>query len=148
MPRAAAGDPLAGIDADAEFAALVADWHVDTHTAIRDAERELSSEDEDWRLRLQPAPAEDTTTTTSPGSTRSTTCRPTRRRCPAPTAPILVGILLIIVPRSMLFAFGDPLGMPFTLSLFLGVCGVIAALVLFVMRLREYRDEDDDGAVL
>ena len=48
----------------------------------------------------------------------------------------------------MLFAFGDPLGMPFSLSLFLGVSGIITALVLFVMRLREYRDEDDDGAVL
>jgi hypothetical protein len=48
----------------------------------------------------------------------------------------------------MLFAFGDPLGMPFSLSLFLGVSGIITALVLFVMRLREYRDDDDDGAIL
>ena len=48
----------------------------------------------------------------------------------------------------MLFAFGDPLGMPFTVSLFLGVSGIIGALVLFVMRLREYRDDDDDGAML
>ena len=59
----------------------------------------------------------------------------------------MLAILLVMV-SVMLFAFGDPLGMPFTLSLFLGVCGVITALVLFVIRLRGYRDEDDDGAVL
>ncbi len=66
---------------------------------------------------------------------------------PRPTGPILLGMLLVVVSVT-LFAFGDPLGMPFALSLFLGVSGIITALVLFVMRLREYRDEDDDGAVL
>jgi hypothetical protein len=138
-------DPLAGIDADAEFAALVADWHVDTHNAIRDAERALSQEDEDWRLRLnQPeSGAADDFTWLDEGHY----VPPNPPPIPRPTAPIVLGLLLVVL-SIMLFAFGDPLGMPFTLSLFLGVCGIIGALVLFVMRLRDYRDEDDDGAIL
>lgn len=137
-------DPLAGIDADAEFAALIADWHVDTHHAIRDAERSLSREDEDWRSRLnQDEPVDDELTWLDEGHY----VPPNPPPFPRPTAPILLGMALVLV-SVLLLAFGDPLGMPFTLSLFLGVCGIITALVLFVMRLREYRDEDDDGAVL
>ena len=45
-------DPLAGVDTDAAFDALVADWHVDTIAAMRDAERDLTREDADWRARL------------------------------------------------------------------------------------------------
>lgn len=138
-------DPLAGIDADAEFAALVADWHVDTHAAIRDAERALSEEDAEWRQRLdQPeATGDDELTWLDEGHY----VPPAPPPLPRPTVPIVMGMLLVIV-SVMLFAFGDPLGMPFSLSLFLGVTGIICAGVLFVTRLRKYRDEDDDGAVL
>ena len=137
-------DPLAGIDADAEFAALIADWHVDTHHAIRDAERDLSREDEDWRARLnQNEPVDDELTWLDEGHY----VPPNPPPLPRPTAPIVLGMALVVL-SVLLFAFGGALGMPFTLSLFLGVCGIITALVLFVMRLREYRDEDDDGAVL
>jgi hypothetical protein len=137
-------DPLAGIDADAEFAALIADWHVDTHNAIRDAERALSREDEDWRARLdRDEPADDELTWLD----EDHYVPPNPPPIPRPTAPIVLGMVLVVV-SVLLLAFGDPLGMPFSLSLFLGVCGIITALVLFVMRLREYRDEDDDGAVL
>jgi hypothetical protein len=146
-PDAPAGpaDPLEGIDADAEFAALVADWHVDTHVAIRDAERALSQEDEDWQLRLsqQESSSPDDFTWLDEGHY----VPPNPPPIPRPTAPIVLGLLLVVL-SIMLFAFGDPLGMPFTVSLFLGVSGIIGALVLFVMRLREYRDEDDDGAIL
>jgi len=142
-------DPLAGIDADAEFAALIADWHVDTHTAIRDAEKALSRDDEDWRARLNQEPSGEA----QPERDDLTWLDdehyvpPNPPPIPRPTGPILLGMLLVVV-SVMLLAFGDPLGMPFSLSLFLGVSGIITALVLFVMRLREYRDEDDDGAVL
>jgi hypothetical protein len=136
-------DPLAGIDADAAFAALVADWHVDTHAAIRDAERDLSREDEDWRMRLdrrepekEPAWLDD-----------EHYVPPNPPPLPRPTAPIVLGLLLVALGIS-LFAFGDELGFASTMSLFLGVTSIIAALVLFVMRLRAHRDEDDDGAVL
>ena len=148
VPAEPPSDPLAGIDTDAEFNALIADWHVDTHTAIRDAERALSDADEDWRLRLgNQRPADDTSEDEVTWLDDEHYVPPNPPPLPRPTAPILVGILLII-GSVMLFAFGDPLGMPFTLSLFLGVCGVITALVLFGTRLRRYRDEDDDGAVL
>jgi hypothetical protein len=147
-------DPLAGIDADAEFEALIADWHVDTHTAIHEAERALTESDEFWRLRLG-YPAGDDTDGAAEADTDDEPAwlddehyvPPNPPPVPRPTGPILLGMLLVVV-SVMLFAFGDPLGMPFTLSLFLGVCGVITAGVLFVTRLRAYRDEDDDGAVL
>lgn len=142
-------DPLAGIDADAEFAALIADWHVDTHLAIRDAEKALSRDDEDWRQRLnhEPPDATDAAHDDLPWLDDEHYVPPNPPPIPRPTGPILLGMLLVVV-SVMLFAFGDPLGMPFALSLFLGVAGIITALALFVMRLREYRDEDDDGAVL
>lgn len=141
-------DPLAGIDADAEFAALTADWHVDTHTAIRDAEKALSRDDEDWRLRLnRDAAAGETGREELTWLDDEHYVPPNPPPIPRPTGPILLGMLLVVA-SVMLLAFGDPLGMPFSLSLFLGVTGIITAGVLFVMRLREYRDEDDDGAVL
>jgi hypothetical protein len=142
-------DPLAGIDADAEFAALIADWHVDTHTAIRDAERALSRDDEDWRQQLnqQRDPVDDADTDELTWLDDEHYVPPNPPPIPRPAAPIVLAMLLVVV-SIMLFAFGDPLGMPFSLSLFLGVSGIITALVLFVMRLREYRDEDDDGAIL
>jgi hypothetical protein len=138
-------DPLAGIDADAEFAALVADWHVDTHTAIRDAEKELTREDEDWRMRLNAAESR-----TEDGPTwldDDHYVPPTPPPLPRPTAPIVLGLVLIVV-SILLLAFGAQLGMSFELSLFLAVTGILTATTLFVMRLRRYRDEDDDGAVL
>ncbi len=142
-------DPLAGIDADAEFAALIAGWHVDTHSAIRDAERALSRDDEDWRQRLnkEREQSDDADTGDLTWLDDEHYVPPNPPPIPRPTAPIVLAMLLVVV-SIMLFAFGDPLGMPFSLSLFLGVSGIITALVLFVMRLREYRDEDDDGAIL
>jgi hypothetical protein len=138
-------DPLAGIDADAEFAALVADWHVDTHTAIRDAEKELTREDEDWRMRLNAAES-----AIGDGQTwldDDHYVPPTPPPLPRPTAPIVFGLVLVVV-SILLLAFGAELGMSFELSLFLAVTGILTATTLFVMRLRRYRDEDDDGAVL
>jgi hypothetical protein len=139
-------DPLAGIDADAEFAALIADWHVDTHTAIRNAEKELTRDDEDWRLRLNPPPG----SADEDGPTwldEDHYVPPTPPPLPRPTGPIMLGLLLVLV-AILLLAFGDELGMSFQFSLFLAVGGIVTATVLFVMRLRANRDEDDDGAVL
>lgn len=138
-------DPLDGIDTDAAFAALVADWHVDTHTAIRDAERDLSREDEDWRLRLSGA---------APGTDDELTwldddhyVPPTPPPVPRPTAPVALAMVLIAI-SVFLLGFGDLLQLPFQLSLFLGVTGILTATGMLIMRLRTHRDEDDDGAVL
>jgi hypothetical protein len=143
----AVADPLAGMDTDAEFAALIADWHVDTHTAIRDAERELSREDEDWRQRLdQPSPqqgVEDGLTWLDDDHF----VPPNPPPIPRPTAPIVLGLLLVALSIVVL-AFGGELGLSFEASLFLAVCGILSATGVFVMRLRSHPDEDDDGAVL
>jgi hypothetical protein len=140
-------DPLAGIDADAEFAALIADWHVDTHTAIRNAEKDLSRDDEDWRLRLNP-PASSAEDDDGPSWLDDDHyVPPTPPPLPRPTGPIMLGLLLVLV-SILLLAFGGELGMPFQLSLFLAVTGICTATALFVMRLRANRDDDDDGAVL
>lgn len=137
------GDPLAGIDADAEFTRLVADWHVDTHIAIRNAEKELTREDEDWRLRLNKAAADDAPTWLDDDHY----VPPTPPPLPRPTGPIMLGLLLVLV-SILLLAFGGELGMPFELSMFLAVSGIVTATVVFVLRLRDYGDDDDDGAVL
>jgi hypothetical protein len=139
-------DPLAGIDADAAFAALVADWHVDTLNAIRDAEKDLSREDEDWRLRLsaQPGASDDDGPT---WLDEDHYVPPTPPPLPRPTGPIMLGLLLVTA-SILLLAFGGDLGLPFELSLFLAVSGILSATALFIMRLREFRDDEDDGAVL
>src|SRR5581483_2826171 len=49
----------AGVDTDSAFRELIADWHVDTVTAVREAERDLSREDAEWRARLIKPPALD-----------------------------------------------------------------------------------------
>jgi hypothetical protein len=140
----ATADPLAGIDADAAFAALIADWHVDTHTAIRNAEKDLTREDEDWRLRLNhPAGESDELTWLD----EEHFVPPTPPPIPRPTAPIVLGLLLIVASIALL-AFGDYLGLAFEVCLFLAVTGILSATTLFIMRLREYRDDDDDGAIL
>jgi hypothetical protein len=140
----ASTDPLAGIDADAAFAALIADWHVDTHTAIRDAEKELTREDEDWRMRLnQPVGQPEELTWLD----EDHFVPPNPPPLPRPTAPIVLGLLLLVVSVGLL-AFGSYLELPFELCLFLAVTGILSATTMFVLRLREYRDEDDDGAIL
>jgi hypothetical protein len=137
-------DPLAGIDADAEFAALVANWHVDTHVAIRDAEKELTREDEDWRLRLNTTPSDNEELT---WLDEDHFVPPAPPPLPRPTAPIVLGLLLIAASIALL-AFGSYLEVGFEFRLFLAVTGILTATTLFVLRLREYRDEDDDGAIL
>jgi hypothetical protein len=140
-------DPLAGIDADAEFAALIADWHVDTHTAIREAEKDLSREDEEWRMRLHRPPGASSSDDDLTWLDEDHYVPPNPPPVPRPTAPIAIGMVLVVV-SIILLGFGWELGLPGELSLFLGVSGILAATGLFVMRLRANRDDDDDGAVL
>ncbi len=135
-------DPLAGIDSDAEFARLVADWHVDTVAAIREAERELTREDEDWRQRLnRPAFAEnvwlDDDHFVPPAP-------PPMPRFAAPTIMAMSVIAISII----LLGFGGQFGLASRLTLLLGVLGVLLGVGILISRMREHREEDDDGAVL
>ena len=139
---APAADPLDGIDAEAAFAALIADWHVDTHHAIREAEKSLSREDEDWRARLNPpAPAEpvwlDDDHYVPP-------VPPPLPRFAAPTV-LAMAVLAISI---LLLGLGGEFGLASQFTLLLGVIGILTGAAMLVMRLREHRDDDDDGAVL
>jgi len=139
------GDPLAGVDADAEFAAIVADWHVDTHDAIRKAEHDLSREDEDWRLRLNQQETPDTDELTWLDDDHFVPPNPPP--IPRPTAPFVLGLLLVAI-AIVLLALGSELGMAFETRLFIAVVAILSATGVFIWRLRGRRDEDDDGAVL
>jgi hypothetical protein len=134
-------DLLAGVDSQAEFDALVSDWHVDTINAVRAAERDLTREDADWRMRLQlPATGSDDGDHYVPPA--------------PPPLPRLAGatvLALVIVTASvMMMAFGRALDLPGDLAFLAGVAGILVGAGLLIMRLRDGSDddEDDDGAVI
>ena len=136
-------DLLAGVDAQAEFDALVGDWHVDTLNAVRAAERDLTREDADWRMRLQlPAAGSD-----ADDDDHYVPPAP-------PPLPRLAGatiLALVVVAASvMMMAFGRSLGLPGELAFVAGVAGILVGAGLLIMRLRDASDddEDDDGAVI
>jgi hypothetical protein len=138
-PRA---DPLAGVDTDAAFAQLIADWHVDTVAAVRDAERDLNRQDADWRARLEP-PAQEPVWLDDDHYVPP----------PPPPLPRLAGptilAILVLVLSVLVLGFGDTLGFTPQLTFLLGIGGLLLGAGMLVMRLRETRDEDDDdGAVL
>lgn len=138
-----APDPLAGIDPEAEFARLVADWHVDTHHAIRDAERQLTRDDEDWRLRLNRLPPAQET----PWLDEEHYVPPVPPPLPRFAAPTIVA-MVVIAMSIVILAFGGEFGLASQLTLLLGVMGVLLGTGMLVMRMRTHRDDDDDGAVL
>ena len=135
-------DPLAGVDTDAAFAELVSDWHVDTVTAIRDAERDLSREDEEWRARLLPAPAAEPV-----WLDEGHYIPPPPPPLPRLAAPTIIAMSLLAI-SILLLGLGGEFGLASDLTLLLGVGGVLLAAAMLVMRLRENRDEDDDGTAV
>lgn len=134
-------DPLVGVDTEAAFADLIADWHVDTVTAIRDAEKALSREDADWKARLEKAPAEPT------WLDEQHYIPPTPPPMPRLSAPTIMAVLLLSA-SILLLVLGGELGIATKLTMLLGVGGVLLSAGILVMRLRDNRDDDDDGAVL
>lgn len=141
-PTPTTDDPLAGIDTDAAFAELVADWHVDTLAAIREAERQLRDEDEDWKARLNRPPVDDPVWLDDD------------HYVPPPPpplprlAPATVGAVLLLLGSIALLAFGSLLDLGSDVVYLLGVGGVLASAWMLVMRLRDRNDDDDDGAVV
>jgi hypothetical protein len=132
-------DPLDEIDTEAQFAELIADWHVDTVSAVRSAERDLTREDAEWRARLEP-PADavwlDDEHYTPPAP-------PPLPRLAVPT----VWALVLLVLSLAVLVFGGRLGLSGDLSFLLGVAGILVSAGMLIMRLRE-RPDDDDGAVV
>ncbi len=134
-------ETLDGRDTDAEFQALISDWHVDTVAAIRSAEKDLSREDSDWRARIDPQPPEE--------DEEEHYVPP-----PPPPLPRLAGLtvwaMVIICLSILVLAFGGRFGFASDLTILLGIGGLLAGAGMLVMRLRDHpRDEDDDdGAIL
>jgi hypothetical protein len=136
-----APDLLQGRDANSEFQALVADWHVDTVAAIRSAERDLNREDADWRARISPPPPAETDEE--------------EHFVPPPPPPLprlagtTIGAIVIIALSIFIFASGDWLGLGEDLTFLTGIGGILLGAGMLVMKLRPTPDEeDDDGAIL
>jgi hypothetical protein len=135
--------PESEIDYDVAFSELIADWHVDTHQAIRDAERALTEQDANWRARLERPEASDPIWLDEEHYVPPPP--PPLPRLAAPTA----GALVLLVASLVLLTLGGMAGLAPDITLLLGVLGVLAGATILVMRLRRRRDEDDDdGAVL
>jgi hypothetical protein len=136
-----APDPLSGVDTEAAFADLIADWHVDTVTAIREAERALSREDADWRARLEQSAAEPV------WLDEHHYVPPPPPPLPRLAAPTVVAMSVLAI-SILLLGLGGQFGLASRLTLVLGVGGVLLGAAILVMRLRARGDDDDDGAVL
>lgn len=141
---AKAGDPLAGLDTEAMFAELVADWHVDTHEAIRRAERDLSREDAEWRARLaQPAVDDEPEWLDDDHFVP-----PPPPPLPRLSLPAVLGIVVLVV-AIFLLAAGTLIGLPDNVARVLGIAGLLCGVGVLLTRVRDFhRDEDDDGAAL
>ncbi|MGN6609548.1 MAG: hypothetical protein ACTHMS_21380 [Jatrophihabitans sp.] len=143
-PPPVTSDPLAGVDTDAAFAAIVADWHVDTVNAIREAERELTKQDADWREQLaQPtAPSDEPVWLDDDHYVP-----PPPPPLPRFAAPTIMALAILVV-SIMVLGLGGEIGLANQLSWILGVGGVLLGAGILVSRLREHRDEDDDGSAV
>ncbi len=139
-PRA---DPLRDVDTDAVFDALVADWHVDTIAAVRDAERDLTREDAEWRARISP-----------PGASDEVWLDEEHYVPPPPPplprlAPTTVAGFVVLVAAIVILAFGSEIGIADDFTLVLGIGGLVLAAGIFFSRVRNHqRDEDDDGSAV
>jgi hypothetical protein len=143
QPPDRSSDPLEGVDTDAAFAELIADWHVDTVTAVRDAERQLRQEDAAWREQLVRPAAEEPVWLDDDHYTP-----PPPPPLPRLAAPTLGGMALLAA-SILLLSLGGLFGLPTDLTMFLGVAGVLVGSWILIMRLRDRPDEDDDdGAVI
>ncbi len=131
-PRSERPDPLAGIDTDTAFAAIVADLG------------ELGRPLLDWSSTLS---ADDPL----PGPTREEVehyVPPPPPPVPRPSVATAAAVLVTLVGIAVI-AFGYALGLPPDLPLPLGVVLVLFGAGLLAMRLRPDRDDsDDDGAVV
>jgi hypothetical protein len=140
---AAPSDPLDGIDTDSTFEALVADWHVDTVSAVRDAERDLTKEDSDWRARLnQPAAPDEV------WLDEDHYVPPPPPPLPRLAAPTIIAMAVLAISIVVL-GLGGEMGLAGNLSFVLGIAGLLLGAGILFSRLRDHqRDEDDDGSAI
>jgi hypothetical protein len=140
---APSADPLEGVDTDLAFQQLVADWHVDTITAVRDAERDLSREDADWRARLDVPRATDEV-----WLDEDHYVPPPPPPLPRLAAPTIIAMAVLAISIVVL-GLGGQMGLAGNLSFVLGMMGLLLGGAILFSRLRAHpRDEDDDGSTV
>jgi hypothetical protein len=140
---APSSDPLEGVDTDSAFEALIADWHVDTVAAVRDAERDLTREDAEWRARLNKPPARDEV-----WLDEDHYVPPPPPPLPRLAAPTIIAMAVLAISIVVL-GLGGEIGLAGNLSLLLGIGGLLLAGAILFSRLRDHRsDEDDDGSAI
>jgi hypothetical protein len=136
-------DPLAGVDTDFAFDELVADWHVDTIAAVREAERDLTREDAEWRARLLKPQAQDEV-----WLDEDHYIPPPPPPLPKLAAPTIIAMAVLAI-SILLLGLGGQFGLASGFTLVLGVAGLLLGVIILLSRVREHRrDEDDDGSAI
>jgi hypothetical protein len=143
-PDLPASDPLAGVDTDSAFDALVADWKIDTVAAIREAERDLTREDADWRARLVKPQQSDEV-----WLDEDHYIPPPPPPLPRLAAPTIIAMAVLAL-SILLLGLGGQFGLASQFTLVLGIAGLLLGGVILFTRVREHRrdDDEDDGAAL
>jgi hypothetical protein len=143
QPEVPTTDPLADVDTDSEFRALIADWKVDTIAAIRQAERDLTREDAEWRARLMKPQASDEV-----WLDEDHYVPPEPPPLPRLAAPTIVAMTVLAL-SILVLGLGGQLGLANGLTLVLGLVGLVLGVGILLSRVRERRrDEDDDGSAI
>lgn len=132
-------DPLEGVDTDAEFDALVEGWDIDTISAVRSAERDLTREDAEWRARLEPG-----FPNTSAADDEEHYVPPAPPPLPRLAAATILA-LVIIAASIVVLAVGYRFGLDSDVAFLLGVGGILTGTGMLIMRLRARPSDDDDG---
>jgi hypothetical protein len=144
QPELPATDPLAGVDTDAAFRDLVADWHVDTIAAVREAERDLTREDAEWRARLIKPPQESDEVWLD----EEHYIPPPPPPLPRLAAPTIIAMAVLAI-SILLLGLGGQFGLASGFSFVLGIAGLLLGAIILFTRVREYRrDDGDDGAAI
>jgi len=138
-----APDPLAGVDTDSAFHELIADWKIDTIAAVREAERDLSREDADWRARLIKPQARDEV-----WLDEDHYVPPEPPPLPRLAAPTIIAMVVLAI-SILLLGLGGAFGLASGFTFVLGILGLILGVGILLSRVRDRRrDEDDDGSAI
>ncbi|HZC72001.1 MAG TPA: hypothetical protein VE442_15015 [Jatrophihabitans sp.] len=135
----AQSDPLADVDTDAAFHELVADWKIDTIAAVRDAERDLTKEDAEWRSRLIKPQARDEV-----WLDEDHYVPPPPPPLPRLAAPTIVAMSVLAI-SILLLGLGGQFGLAGNFTLVLGLAGLLLGGIILFTRVREYRRDEEDG---